>query len=504
MNFNTLSGSAKLYKKLEVCATGQTVASGEVPNIAILCAVDRMSNNRLVDCVATGIKTQNGLATVIDVPTLGYFNKINPMTAKFTPSFAGTSASTAEAIIKCGLYDGVVIVADCDTTTIGLLEGAARANCPALIIPLGTCVGASQSIENYKIQGMLTGGKVNARESEALIKKAITYRGIPHELNSTSTFFVLMEAMGFCVPNASLTRIDSATHLRNAVATGEAICESAKSVLAPKKFLTKASLGNAIALCLAIGGDTSVVHAISHLVCTYERITHDIIAEYAGKTALLLAPEQQNTNHILQIGGIASILKQLSNIPKLLDDGTFVFTGEKLKGAITGWGWESANLEEVSKTSRVNLIKGSACELGGYAQPTANTPNSLSGKAWVYKTFEDADKALVANNIPDGSVIVVQHCPGTYVSALAYTIEGMGKQSQIAIITDGLCDKTSALVVTRCTPDALANEAFANIQNGDVIDIDLTRGRLNTNVAAKDVKIRAKKNSVKKQVVYFT
>ena len=503
MNFNTLSGSAKLYKKLEVSALGLAVASGEVPNIAILCAVDRMTNHRLVDCVATGIKTQTGLSTVIDVPSLGYFNKINPMTAKYTPSFARTCASTAEAIIKCGLYDGVVIIADCDTTAIGLLEGATRANCPALILPVGTCTGATQSIENYKIQGMLTGGKVNARESEALIKKAVTTKGIPHEFNSTSTFFILMEAMGFCVPNASLTRIDSATHLRNAVATGEAICESAKSVLAPKKFLTKASLGNALALCLSIGGDTSAIHAIAHLVCTYERIPHELLAEYSGKTALLLTPEHQNTNHILQIGGIASILKQLSAIPKLLDDGTLVYTGEKLKGALTGWGWESANLEEASKTSRVMLVKGSACELGGYAQPTANTPNSLSGKAWVYKTFEDADKALVANNIPDGSVIVVQHCPGTFISALAYTIEGMGKQSQIAVITDGLCDKTSALVVTRCTPDSLANEAFANIQNGDQIEIDLGRGRLNTNVASKDSKARGKKNSVRKPVWYF-
>jgi len=503
MNFNTLSGSAKLYKKLEIGATGQATPSGEVPNIAILCALDRFANQKLVDCISVGIKTKNGLATVIDVPFYGYLNKINPMTAKYAASFARQAANSAEAIIKCGLHDGVVIVTDCDTTALGLLEGATRANCPALIVPVGTCTGATHAVENYKIQGLLTAGKINARENEAQIKKAKIFRGIPHEFTSVSTFFILMEVMGFCVTNASLTRIESAAHYLCATATGEAICESAKSVFAPKKFLTKSALGNAITLCLCLGGDISAIAGISNLVSTYEKIAHGIISEYTAKTSLLLAPENQNTVYLLGIGGIASILKQLSQTPKLLDETALVFSGEKLKSALSDWGWESANLEEASKTAKVILTKGTACENGGYAQPTKDTPSSISGKAWVYASLEDADKALVANNIPDASILVVHNCPDTFVTALAYTIEGMGKQSAIAIVTDGLCDKTSALVVTRCTPSSLANEAFANIQNGDVIDINLGTGRLNFNVSAKDIKARAKKNSVRKQVWYF-
>jgi len=501
MNFNTLSGSAKLYKKLEVYATGQMVASGEVPNIAILCAVDRFANQRLVDCVATGIKTKNGLVSVVDVPCFGYFSKINPMTAKYAASFARVASSSAESIIKCGLYDGVVIIADCDVTAAGILEGAARANCPALIVPVGVCVGASKAVENYKIQGMLTGGKINARDSEALVKNAKTFRGIPSEFNSVSTFFILMEVLGFCVPGASLSSVESAVHLRNAVASGEAIYESAKSVLTPKKFLTRGALGNAIALCLSIGGDISAVAMVCGLVSAYEKIKHEIIAEYSAKIPLLLVPENQNCVYLAQIGGVAGVVKQLAGTPKLLDESAFVFSGEKLKSALAGW--EAAGLEVASKTARVVLVKGSACEDGGYAQPTGSTPASISGKAWVYATLEDADKALVAGNIPDESVIVVHNCVDTCVSALAYTIEGMGKQSKIAVITDGVCDKTSALVVTRCMPSSLENGTFANLQNGDVVDIDIGRGRLNTSVHAKEIKARSKKNSVRKNFGYF-
>ena len=86
MNFSTLSGSAKLHKKLEICVTGQCTASGEVPNIVIMCAVERFTNQQLIECIATGIRTKTGLVTVADVPKFGYTNKINPMTAKYATS----------------------------------------------------------------------------------------------------------------------------------------------------------------------------------------------------------------------------------------------------------------------------------------------------------------------------------------------------------------------------------------------------------------------------------
>lgn len=502
MNFNTLSGSAKLYKKLEVCATGQPTPSGEVPNIAILCAVDYFANHQIVESVSSGIKAKGGLVTVTCVPDFGFLNKTNPMTAKYAASFARTSASTAEAIIRCGLYDGVVIVADCNITAAGLLEGASKANCPALIIPIGISHSAAKEVDNYKVQGMVSGGKINSREGEAITQNAKTFRGIPHEFNSVSTFFILMEAMGFCIPGASLSRFESAPHLRNAVSTGGQICENAKSVLSPKKFLTLANLCNAISLCLSIGADISAISLITNLVSIYEKVPLGIIAELSAKTALLVSPENQNCIYIAQVGGISSIIKQLY-ASKLIDDNTLVYTGEKLRTALNGWGWKYAELETVSNTARIILCKGSACENGGYTQPAPNTPVSISGKAWVYESLEEADIALVAGNIPDNSVIVVHNCPNTFVSALAYTIEGMGRQSKLAVITDGLCDKTSALVVTRCTPDSLSNESFANIQNGDQIDIDLGRGRLNTNILAKEMASREKKNSEKKPITYF-
>lgn len=501
MNYNTLSGSAKMYKKLGVYTTGQTVASGEIANIAIITTLNAFDHKRLVESVGFGVRACGGTVNVFYTPFFGFSNKINPMTAKYADNFRKVAASNAEAIIKTNLIDGVVAVTDCEITAIAIIEGAARSNCPVLILPTGVSEQVSKDKEIFKTLGQLAAGKINAKQSEKLIQDAVIHKGISNDFGSTSTFFILAEAMGLSVPGASLGQIDSGEHFRTAVRTGEQICKNAKDLLAPKKFLTRGALNNAVILCLAIGGEIGALNLLINLVKVYEpKIPYELIADYSPKTSLLLSIENQNCIDLSK-RGVFSVLKQLAATPKFIDENTLTFSGEKLRAVLSET--ENAGLVPVSKSARVVLVKGSAAELGGYVQPTDTTPAIFSGKAWVYDGLEAADKAVLSGNLPSGSIIVVHNCKNTYISALAFSIEGMQRQNEIAIITDGLCEKTSCLVVTNCTPDSFENEGFANIQNGDALEIDLSKGRLNTSILAKEQKVRAKRNSVKKTSFYF-
>ena len=504
MNYNTLSGSAKLYKKVGLLGTGQMVASGEMPNIAIITTLNAFEHKRLIESVGFGVRSCGGAVNVFYTPFFGFSNKTNPMTAKYTDSFRRVAASNAEAIIKTNLIDGVIVVTDCDITAAGIIEGAARANCPVLVISTGTfdfSADMSKGFNAFQIPGAVTGGKLNLKDSEDMLKDVFFPHGIRGDFNSTSSFFIVAEAMGLSVPGASLCKVDSGNHFRAAVATGEQMCKSAKDLISPRKFLTRENLGNAIALCLSIGADIGALSHFTNLVKIYDpKIPHELISEYTTKTPLLVAPDNQTCNYLNKIG-INSIYKKLASTPKLIDETVIAYNGEKLRSILTET--QPAELEPISKAARAVLCKGSAVGLGGYAQPTSQTPVSISGKAWVYDNLEAADKALLSGSISNG-VIVVHNCVDTYVTCLAYAIEGMQKQNDIAIITDGLCEKTSCLVVTRCTPDSFANQEFANIQNGDVLEIDLAKGRLNSNVLAKEQKHREKRNSVIKPAIYFS
>jgi len=237
------------------------------------------------------------------------------------------------------------------------------------------------------------------------------------------------------------------------------------------------------------------------MVKTYEtKIPHEIIFERAGNTPLLFSPANQNCPFVA-IYGLQQVTKQLSTAPKLLNDTALCYNGEKLKVALANI--ENPNIEVVAKTVPVYFVRGTACDGGGYVVAHRGTPTTFTGRAWVYDTLEAADKALLSGSIPDESILVVQNAVGMSVSCLAHAIEGMQRQSKIAIVTDGVCDKTSALVVTRCTPDTYANEDFANIQNGDTLTLELSRGRFATSTNAKDMKTRGKRNAPRKPQSYF-
>jgi dihydroxyacid dehydratase/phosphogluconate dehydratase len=149
----------------------------------------------------------------------------------------------------------------------------------------------------------------------------------------------------------------------------------------------------------------------------------------------------------------------------------------------------------------LNPVSGTAgC---GYVDRTDEIPVYMSGKAWVYDNIADALAALLSNAIDKG-VIVIRNVTGQDVSAIGRAITVMNKQNDIAIATDGFMGGGwNVLAVTNVTPDGYANEEFANIHNGDELEIDTVKMRFNTNILIKEMKTRAKRNITKKQEVFF-
>ena len=148
-------------------------------------------------------------------------------------------------------------------------------------------------------------------------------------------------------------------------------------------------------------------------------------------------------------------------------------------------------------TSLKTNFSDQAYTLSGEAAPL-----TINGQAWVYNSIADAVTALSSNAIDNG-VVVLQNCTACDVSIVAHTIAAMNKTHEIALLTDGFCSATPVLTIGLISPDGYANQDFANIQNGDNIEIDVTKGRINLNVSSKDMKMRAKRNTMKKRESYF-
>jgi len=431
MNLNTYTPSAKVLKKLANYASGQPVTTKDVPHIAVIVAAEVIDSKKIVEAVVSGIKNAGGIVFVHYVSFMGYANRINPMTAKFADSFRTISMSNAQAIIKTNMVDGVVIVTDCDVTCAGLLDGASAANCPVMVMPLGTC-----AYSNFlEVAGNVTAGRLISTEVDDMIKN------LPM-LKYQTSFFRLLENLGICVATASTTPRESGAQIINATETGKQAVSVANDIKTPRKVFTKSAWESVVDFALVKNTGVAGLHMLMKLFNANDvKTPYDFIGERIGKLA--------NPN------------------------------------------------------VKVARVTGTAIGGGGYVRLKDKPVSGFSGKAWVYQNLEDADNALLGGNIPKHSVIVVQNCVGMNISSLVYALRGMGLENDIAIATDGICDADDVLMVTMITPNSFANEEFANIQTGDTLDIDVAKGRFNSNVLAKDVKNRAKRNAVTKPKMYF-
>ena len=255
-----------------------------------------------------------------------------------------------------------------------------------------------------------------------------------------SDLFYLLENLGFLLPGASENMRGSGKHLAAATETGKFAVKMASDLKTPRKILTKNAWQNAVDF---------------------------VLTNNYNLGTLELACELFNANEIKT---------------------PHYFIAERLQKLGTGM-----------KTA---YLSGAAIG-SGYIQFKERKPALFGGKAWVYQDLESADRALLSGSIPKESVVVLQNCVGVDVSAFAQAIIGMNRTNDIAIATDGVCEITDVLTVIMISPTSLDNEEFANIQNGDMLEIDAQKGRFSTNLTSKDLKTRQKRNTIKKAEVYF-
>ena len=319
--------------------------------------------------VIAGVRSAGSVAREFWLPELGAWNKLNPLTAQYTESFVGLAGRNLLGLVKTNGLDGVVIISCCQETTLGLLMGCLRINCPVYVIP-----------------------------------------------SHNHGLFKMLEGLGMTIENYTYT-------LASAFETGKQIVERAVKTHSPKRFFTKQAL-------LSVQSDISGMVMAAKLV--------------------------------------------RANDTKLPSD------------------WL------VSKENGNLMVRGSACEEGGLVKVQENYPTQFNGQAWVYKTLEDADRAISGGQIKNG-IVVLQNCAGINISIITQAIEQKNLESSVALATDGYCgNPTAVFTVTHCE-----GTAFSLIQTGDALEIDLGKGRFNTNVGSKDMRQREKRGSITKRELYF-
>ncbi|MCF7836210.1 dihydroxy-acid dehydratase [Candidatus Gracilibacteria bacterium] len=434
-------------------------------------------------------------------------------------------ADSIESMMEAHRLDGMVLIGNCDKTVPGMLMAAMRLNVPAVYVsggPMaaGRCGGKScDLISVFEGVGEYEEKKITKKDLEELEEKSCPTEGSCSGMFTANSMNCLAEVLGLALPgNGTILAVDKKREKLYREA-GKKILELVKKDIRPRDLVTKKSIDNAFALDVAMGGSTNTtLHTLA--IAKEGGIDYPLerINQIAKKTPYLckVSPSDPNVHieDVQKAGGVSAILTELSKKEGVLDlkqktiSGTL---GGQIKGAkIRGNPSTSSGqrkiihslADPISKEGALKVLFGNLAQKGSVVKTGGVDPKMLqfTGKAKVYDSQEASLKAILAGKIKAGDCVVIRYegpkgGPGM-VEMLSPTaaIVGMGLGDKVALITDGrFSGGTRGACIGHISPEAASGGNIAVVQNGDLIEIDIPKGKLNVKLSSAEIKQRMKK-----------
>ncbi|MCI8434734.1 MAG: dihydroxy-acid dehydratase [Clostridia bacterium] len=473
--------------------------------------------DRITDAVKAGIYAAGG--TPVVVPSIGVCDGIAMGHAgmKYSLPSRELIADSVEIMLIGHAFDGAVLVPNCDKIIPGMLMGAARVNIPTVMVsggPMesGVHKGHKVSLSTmFEAVGSVQAGKMDMDELCELENCACPGCGSCCGMYTANSLNCLAEALGIALPGNGTVLATSAERIRLAKRAGEAIMNLVDKQVMPRMILKKESFINALTLDMAIGASTNTV---LHLFALADEcgvtLNLDTVQQISDRTPNLckLSPATEyDMDDLGRAGGIMAVLKELDGLG-LIDGKQLTVTNKPLsrsyaKAEIRNPVVIHPASNPISPIGGIAVLKGNIAENGAVVKRSAVAPEMMNGvtlKAKVFNCEEDAVSAIMGGRIHKGDVVVIRYegpqgGPGMReMLSPTSALVGMGLDKDVALITDGrFSGATRGAAIGHVSPEAACGGKIGIIKDGDKIEIDISKGRLNLDINAKEVQSRVKK-----------
>ncbi len=471
--------------------------------------------DKVAEAVKAGIRMAGG--TPLEFGTIGVCDGIamGHEGMRYSLPSREVIADTVEIMVEAHALDGVVMVTNCDKITPGFLLAAARLEVPVIIInggPMMPGIYHNQRIDfkdlMERMNVLIKEGKLD--ELRKLEESALPGPGSCAGLFTANTMNMLTEALGLMLPGASTVPAVEARRIWYAKKTGMRIVEMVKEGLTPDKILTQKALENAIAVDMALGGSTNSVLHLSALA--YELgldFPLDKFDEISKKVPHIASISPAGKHFVVDLdraGGIPAVLKELGEA-NLIHKDALTVTGKTV--------WENVKDAQVLDREVIRpldnpyhefgglaILKGTLAPRGAVVKASAVKRElwKFKGVAKVFDGEEAAVKAIRNGEIEPGTVIVIRYegpkgGPGMREMLTATAaVMALGLGDQVALITDGrFSGATRGPAIGHVSPEAAEGGPIALVQDGDEIEIDIEKRRLDLLVDEKELEERRAK-----------
>ena len=408
-------------------------------------------------------------------------------------------ADSAETVINAHWFDGVFYIPNCDKITPGMLMAAVRTNVPSVFVsggPMEAGVSATGDVLSltsvFEGVGAFKSGKMSAETLLDIEQNACPSCGSCSGMFTANSMNSLMEMLGMALPgNATILATskerhvlikDAAKHLMNCI----------KNDIKPRDIITKETIDDAFALDMAMGGSTNtVLHTLA--IAHEAEIDYDIkdvneVAKRVPYLAKIMPASDYSMDDIQQAGGVSAIINELCKIDGAMHNDRMTITGKTIAEDVAGF--EITNTDVIrpkdnpySPVGGLSILFGNIAPEGSVIKVGAVDPSikEFRGEAIVFESQEEAQENIDNDTVKAGHVVVIRYegpkgGPGMpEMVAPTSSIMGKGLGKEVALITDGRFSGASrGISIGHISPEAASGGPIALVENGDIIEIDLT------------------------------
>ena len=409
-------------------------------------------------------------------------------------------ADSCEAmIVGEGCFDGVVYLGSCDKIIPAMLMAAARIDLPSALVTCGPCYDEIKPSESKALRARFLAGEATERDVIEGTLRYYTGPGVCPFLGTANTMGCLTEGLGMMLPNGALWPSSTSQRRFSARQTGAAVVDLVRRGIKPSDIMTQAAIDNTVKLLASIGGSlNALIHlpalaAELGLECTWTQV-----AEITSKTPVIcnVVPNGDiSCVNLYKAGGIPAVLETIAGD---LDTSVMTVTGKTLAENL-----ETSVLrcdrsvirtqgDPASVANGIQVLYGNLAPEGALVKTSAVPADQhvWSGTAMVFNSEEEAFEAYNAHAIKPGTGVIIRYegpKGGPGMKELHRVTEIMKGIPDSAVITDGRFSGASGgLSVGYLCPEAFDGAPIALVENGDKINIDLTKNLIEVEVSDEE------------------
>ncbi len=470
----------------------------------------------LSKAVKAGIYMAGG--TPQEYSTIGVCDGVamNHIGMKYSLATREIIADSIEAVSMAHPFDGMVLVTSCDKIVPGMIMAALRLNIPSIVISGGPMLAGKFRDEYidysscYEAIGKHSTGEYNDEDMRAIEEDACPTCGSCAGMFTANSMNCLSEAIGIALPGNGTIPAVYSKRIRLAKVAGMKIMDLVKNDIKPRDIITGPAIKNALAVDMALGCSTNT---ILHLPAIANEAKVDfslkMVNEISSRVPNLCKLSPAGKHHLEDLysaGGVEAVMGELLK-NGLIDGSPLTVTGQKIEANIAGAEiLDNEVIRNVSdpyiKDGGITILRGNLAPDGCVVKRSAVDPSMYNhkGPARVFNSEEESLEAIMGGKIKSGEVIVIRYegpkgGPGMReMLAPTSAIAGIGLDREVALITDGrFSGATKGASIGHISPEAQAGGPICIVEDGDMIEIDISENKINLLVNEEEWEKRMKK-----------